>query len=29
VFLFAGYFAVVDSLLTKGLNAVLHFFGGK
>jgi preprotein translocase subunit SecE len=29
VFLVAGYFAVVDSLLTKGLNAVLHFFGGK
>ena len=29
VFLFAGYFAVVDSVLTKGLNAVLHFFGNK
>ena len=27
VFVFAAYFAVVDSLLTKGLNAVLHFFG--
>jgi preprotein translocase subunit SecE len=29
VFLFAGYFAVVDSLLTKALNGVLHFFGSK
>jgi preprotein translocase subunit SecE len=26
VFLFAGYFAVVDSLLTKGVKAVLEFF---
>jgi preprotein translocase subunit SecE len=29
VFIFAGYFAVVDSILTRSLNAVLHFFGGK
>jgi preprotein translocase subunit SecE len=29
VFIFAAYFAVVDSLLTRALNAVLHFFGGK
>ena len=29
VFVFAAYFAVVDSLLTKGLNAVLHLFGSK
>jgi preprotein translocase subunit SecE len=26
VFAFAGYFAVVDSLLSKGLKAVLDFF---
>ena len=26
VFLFAGYFAIVDSLLTKGVKAVLEFF---
>ena len=29
VFAFAAYFAVVDSLLKKGLNAVLTFFTGK
>jgi preprotein translocase subunit SecE len=29
VFLFAGYFAIVDSILTKGLNGLLHFFGSK
>ena len=29
VFIFAAYFAVVDSLLTKALNGVLHFFGSK
>ena len=29
VFIFAGYFAIVDSVLTKALNAVLHFFGSK
>ena len=29
VFIFAAYFAVVDSILTRSLNAVLHFFGGK
>ena len=26
VFAFAGYFAVVDSILTKGIKAVLEFF---
>ena len=26
VFAFAGYFAVVDSLLAKGIKAVLEFF---
>jgi preprotein translocase subunit SecE len=26
VFAFAAYFAVVDSILDKGLKAVLHFF---
>jgi preprotein translocase subunit SecE len=26
VFLFAGYFAIVDSLLSKGLKAVLDYF---
>ena len=29
VFIFAAYFAVVDSVLTRALNAVLHFFGNK
>ena len=27
VFVFAAYFAVVDNILTRGLNAVLRFFG--
>ena len=26
VFLFAGYFAIVDNILVKGENAVFHFF---
>jgi preprotein translocase subunit SecE len=26
VFLFAGYFAIVDSVLTKGVKSVLEFF---
>jgi len=26
VFLFAGYFAIIDSVLSKGLKAVLDFF---
>jgi preprotein translocase subunit SecE len=29
VFIFAAYFAVVDSILTRALNAILHFFGSK
>jgi len=29
VFLFAAYFAVVDNILVKGENAVLHYFTGK
>jgi preprotein translocase subunit SecE len=26
VFLFAGYFEVVDSLLSRGVNGIIHFF---
>jgi preprotein translocase subunit SecE len=26
VFLFAGYFEVVDSILTRGVNGIIHFF---
>jgi preprotein translocase subunit SecE len=29
VFAFAAYFAVVDSVLKKGLNGVITFFSGK
>jgi preprotein translocase subunit SecE len=29
VFLFAAYFAVVDNILIKSLNALMNFFGGK
>jgi preprotein translocase subunit SecE len=27
VFAFAAYFAVVDAVMAKGVNGVLHFFG--
>ncbi|HWC97896.1 MAG TPA: preprotein translocase subunit SecE [Candidatus Sulfopaludibacter sp.] len=29
VFAFAGYFAIVDAILTRGMTGVLTFFGGK
>lgn len=29
VFAFAGYFAIVDAVLSRGVNGILSFFGGK